>query len=103
MKKSRWDKQEKAPKDDAVMVRLEGRAYPVEIAYLEEPTADVVLKAVETVFDIHLKVSSGLVEEAASSADEMALQYPPGDILVFLTGREDIDRCLQHLADNMVR
>lgn len=55
-KKSRWDKQEKAPKAEAVMVRLEGRAYPVEIAYLEEATADVVLKVVETVFDIHLKV-----------------------------------------------
>lgn len=39
------------------MVRLEGRAFPVEIAYLEEPTNDVVMKAVETVFDIHLKVS----------------------------------------------
>lgn len=56
-KKSRWDKQEKVPKSDAVMVRLEGRSFPVEIAYLQEPTADVVLKVVETVFDIHLKVS----------------------------------------------
>lgn len=57
-KKSRWDKQEKVPKSEAVMVRLEGRVYPVEIAYLEEPTADVVLKVVETVFDIHLQVRS---------------------------------------------
>ncbi|BGP14033.1 hypothetical protein JCM10213_005618 [Rhodosporidiobolus nylandii] len=82
-KKSRWDKQEKTPKpkpDDAVMVRLEGRAFPVEIAYLEEPTNDVVMKAVETVFDIHLK-------------------HPAGDILVFLTGREEIDRCLQQMPD----
>lgn len=55
-KKSRWDKLEKVPKSDAVMVRLEGRSFPVEIAYLEQPTADVVLKVVETVFDIHLKV-----------------------------------------------
>lgn len=38
------------------MVRLEGRAFPVEIAYLEEPTNDVVGKAVETLYDIHLKV-----------------------------------------------
>jgi len=58
-KKSRWDKKEKlAPikKDEAVMVRLEGKAYPVEVCYLNEATNDVVLKAVETVFDIHLKV-----------------------------------------------
>ncbi|GAA5970073.1 hypothetical protein JCM11641_000256 [Rhodosporidiobolus odoratus] len=86
-KKSRWDKKEKEkpPKpDDAVMVRLEGRAFPVEIAYLDEPTNDVVTKAVETVYDIHLK-------------------HPPGDILVFLTGREDIDRCLQSIADYQQR
>lgn len=55
-KKSRWDKQEKVAKSDAVMVRLEGRAFPVEVAYLQEPTADLVLKVVETIFDIHLKV-----------------------------------------------
>ncbi|KWU46401.1 P-loop containing nucleoside triphosphate hydrolase protein [Rhodotorula sp. JG-1b] len=81
-KKSRWDKKEReeAKLDDAVMVRLEGKAFPVDIAYLEEPTNDVVLKAVETIFDIHLK-------------------QPPGDILVFLTGRDDIDRCLQHISD----
>ncbi|GAA5996462.1 uncharacterized protein JCM10292_007626 [Rhodotorula paludigena] len=81
-KKSRWDKKEREqPKpDEAVMVRLEGRAFPVEIAYLEEPTNDVVMKAVETVFDIHLK-------------------HPTGDILVFLTGREEIDRCLQQISD----
>ncbi|KAK4058654.1 hypothetical protein OIO90_000098 [Microbotryomycetes sp. JL221] len=54
-KKSRWDRTDKSHKAEAVMVRLEGRAFPVEIAYLEEPTADLVLKIVETVFDIHLK------------------------------------------------
>jgi ATP-dependent RNA helicase DDX35 len=31
------------------------------------------------------------------------MQQPPGDILVFLTGREEIDRCLQQIADNMSR
>ncbi|BGP46208.1 hypothetical protein JCM10450v2_002048 [Rhodotorula kratochvilovae] len=81
-KRSRWDKKERElPKlDEAVMVRLEGKAFPVEITYLEEPTNDIVLKAVETVFDIHLK-------------------HPVGDILVFLTGRDEIDRCLQQIAD----
>ncbi|GAA5953837.1 hypothetical protein JCM3765_000665 [Sporobolomyces pararoseus] len=86
-KKSRWDKKEKVlpPKrDEAIMVRLEGKAFPVEICYLEEPTNDVVLKAVETVFDIHLK-------------------HPQGDILVFLTGREEIDRCLQMISDYLHR
>ncbi|SCZ97689.1 BZ3500_MvSof-1268-A1-R1_Chr4-3g07374 [Microbotryum saponariae] len=83
-KRSRWDDKRKPAKSEAVMVRLEGKSYPVDIAYLDEPAADLVLKVVETVFDIHLK-------------------YPPGDILVFLTGRDEIDRCLQQLADNMNR
>lgn len=40
------------------MVRLEGRVYPVEIAYLDEPVGDIVLQVVETIFDIHLQVST---------------------------------------------
>lgn len=58
-KRSRWDKREREEfRADAVIVRLEGRAFPVEVAYLKEPTADVVQEAVSTIFDIHLKVSS---------------------------------------------
>lgn len=30
--------------------------YPVELAYLQEPTADYVRKAAETVYNIHLQV-----------------------------------------------
>lgn len=47
---------EKGPKDEAVMCKLEGRVFPVEITYLDEATADVVRTAVETIYDIHLKV-----------------------------------------------
>ncbi|KAF8197384.1 P-loop containing nucleoside triphosphate hydrolase protein [Pholiota molesta] len=66
--------------DECTIVSLEGRMYPVEVAYLSEPTADYVQKAAEVVWNINL-------------------QQGPGDILVFLTGREDIDRCLQELSD----
>lgn len=70
-KRSRWDKKERElPKlDDAVMVRLEGKAFPVEVAYLDEPTNDIVMKAVETVFDIHLKVRRLLVHLALVHQD----------------------------------
>lgn len=70
-KKSRWDKKEReeVKLDDAVMVRLEGKAFPVDIAYLEEPTSDVVLKAVETIFDIHLKVSPLLAHSLYVNAE----------------------------------
>uniref|UniRef100_A0A8H7Y2F8 RNA helicase n=1 Tax=Psilocybe cubensis TaxID=181762 RepID=A0A8H7Y2F8_PSICU len=67
-------------KDEVTIVSLEGRMYPVEVAYLQEPVADYVSKAAETVWNINLKQG-------------------PGDILVFLTGREEIDRCLQELSD----
>ncbi|KAF8479264.1 P-loop containing nucleoside triphosphate hydrolase protein [Russula ochroleuca] len=67
---------------DSIIVSLEGRAYPVQMAYLEEPTEDYVRKAVETVISIHG-------------------QHGKGDILVFLTGREEIDRCLEELVDGI--
>jgi len=42
--------------DEATIISLEGRMYPVEVAYLKEPCADYVLEAVRTVIDIHKKV-----------------------------------------------
>ncbi|KAH9914718.1 pre-mRNA splicing factor [Fomitopsis serialis] len=66
--------------DEAIIVSLEGRMYPVQTAYLAEPAPDYVRKAAEVVWNIHLQQGSG-------------------DILVFLTGREEIDRCLEELAE----
>lgn len=45
-------------KELAKIISLEGRCYPVDVLYLEEPTEDYVEKAVQTVFDIHLKARS---------------------------------------------
>ncbi|TFK72582.1 P-loop containing nucleoside triphosphate hydrolase protein [Pluteus cervinus] len=66
--------------DEATIVSLEGRMYPVEVAYLNEPTSDYVRKAAEVAWNINL-------------------QQPSGDILVFLTGREEIERCLEELSE----
>jgi ATP-dependent RNA helicase DDX35 len=41
---------------DSRIVSLEGRAYPVQIAYLDQPTEDYVRKAAETVVSIHRQV-----------------------------------------------
>ncbi|ODN84690.1 hypothetical protein L202_00583 [Cryptococcus amylolentus CBS 6039] len=68
--------------DDAIVVSLEGRMFPVEVCYLKEPCSDYTEAAVQTVFDIHMK-------------------EPAGDILVFLTGREEIDQVLQEVADRL--
>ena len=62
------------------IISLEGRVYPVDILYLEEPAEEYIERAVKTVFDIH-----------ASESD--------GDVLVFLTGREEIDHAIQLITD----
>ncbi|KAL8911123.1 MAG: hypothetical protein Q9171_003661 [Xanthocarpia ochracea] len=62
------------------IISLEGRMYPVDVFYLEEPAGDYVDRAVKTVFDIH------------STEGE-------GDILVFMTGREEIDTTIEMITD----
>lgn len=62
------------------IVSLEGRMYPVDILYVEVPAEDYVEASVKTVLDIH--------------ASE-----PDGDILVFLTGREEIDTAVQLITE----
>ncbi|OCK80157.1 ATP dependent RNA helicase [Lepidopterella palustris CBS 459.81] len=64
------------------IINLEGRMYPVDIHYLEEPAEDYVEKAVETVFEIHTN-------------------EPEGDILIFLTGREEIETMIERIADRL--
>ena len=62
------------------IISLEGRMYPVDVLYLEEPAENYVDRAVKLVFDIH-----------AAEAD--------GDILIFLTGREEIDTAIQMVSE----
>jgi ATP-dependent RNA helicase DDX35 len=42
--------------DDAIIISLEGRVFPVEVAYLQEPAPDYVRKAVEVAWNINLQV-----------------------------------------------
>ncbi|KAF9451242.1 hypothetical protein P691DRAFT_388767 [Macrolepiota fuliginosa MF-IS2] len=44
--------------EEATIISLEGRMYPVEVAYLQEPTADYVRKAAEVAWNINLRVYS---------------------------------------------
>ena len=62
------------------IITLEGRQYPVDVLFLEDPAEDYVQAAVRAIFEIH-----------ASEAE--------GDILLFLTGREEIDSAIQAIAD----
>ena len=74
------DEGEIKDRDVGRIIGLEGRMYPVDVLYLEEPTEDYVERAVKTIFDLHSK-------------------EPDGDILLFLTGREEIDRSIQMITD----
>ncbi|KAK8511722.1 hypothetical protein V6N13_029316 [Hibiscus sabdariffa] len=58
--------------DSAPIFKIPGRRYPVEIHYTKAPEADYLDAAIVTVLQIHVTQS-------------------PGDILVFLTGQEEIE------------
>lgn len=79
-KRQEKDMETPLPKTQPAILSVEGKGFPVEIQYLEEPTSDYLQAAVTTVQSIH--------EEE-----------PVGDILVFLTGQDDIDAAVKLLAD----
>ena len=58
--------------DNAPIFRIPGRRYPVDMFYTKAPEADYVDAAVVSVLQIHAS-------------------QPLGDVLVFLTGQEEIE------------
>ena len=66
----------------APIFTIPGRTFPVEILYSKEPETDYLDSALITVMHIHLS-------------------EPPGDILVFLTGQEEIDTACEILFERM--
>ncbi|KUI58737.1 putative ATP-dependent RNA helicase DHX35 [Cytospora mali] len=71
---------EDTTKSIGAILSLEGRTHPIDILYLESPAEDYVEMSISTVLDIHTK-------------------EPKGDILVFLTGREEIDYAVNAVAE----
>ncbi|KAF9348435.1 hypothetical protein BGX34_002491, partial [Mortierella sp. NVP85] len=65
---------------NATILSVQGRMYPVDVHYLAEPTSDYIETAIQTVFDIHTK-------------------EPAGDILVFMTGREEIEKVVNEIRE----
>ncbi|TMW57702.1 hypothetical protein Poli38472_014305 [Pythium oligandrum] len=64
------------------MFTIPGRTFHVETYYAKSPAEDYVDAAVKQVIQIHLS-------------------HPPGDVLVFMTGQEDIEATCYVLADRM--
>ena len=76
--------------------------YPVETVYLKEPSTNYVVSAVQAVWNIHLHVSTLCTADVLNlGLIHSGLQQPRGDILVFLTGREEIDTCAEELAEKI--
>ncbi|CAI5767896.1 pre-mRNA-splicing factor ATP-dependent RNA helicase DHX16 [Podarcis lilfordi] len=70
--------------DDAPIFRIPGRRFPVDIFYTKAPEADYLEACVVSVLQIHVT-------------------QPRGDILVFLTGQEEIEACCEMLQDRCRR
>ncbi|XP_055546808.1 pre-mRNA-splicing factor ATP-dependent RNA helicase DHX16 [Wyeomyia smithii] len=70
--------------DDAPIFRIPGRRFPVDIYYTKAPEADYIDACVVSVLQIHAT-------------------QPLGDILVFLTGQEEIEACQEMLQDRVKR
>lgn len=67
---------------EAPIFTIPGRSFPVEILYTKEPETDYLDASLITVMQIHLT-------------------EPPGDILLFLTGQEEIDTACETLYERM--
>ncbi|XP_069491425.1 pre-mRNA-splicing factor ATP-dependent RNA helicase DHX16 [Ambystoma mexicanum] len=70
--------------DDAPIFRIPGRRFPVDIYYTKAPESDYLEACVVSVLQIHVT-------------------QPPGDVLVFLTGQEEIEACCEMLQERCRR
>ena len=68
--------------DDAPVFKIPGRRYPVEIYYTKAPEADYIESSVITVLQIHLS-------------------QPKGDILLFLSGQDEIEQAAERLTERV--
>lgn len=66
--------------DDAPIFNIPGRRYAVDVHYTSQPEANYLAAAITTVFQIHITQGQG-------------------DILVFLTGQEEIEAAEQNLQE----
>ncbi|XP_001948871.2 ATP-dependent RNA helicase DHX8 [Acyrthosiphon pisum] len=67
---------------EAPIFTIPGRTFPVEVLYTKEPETDYLDASLITIMQIHLR-------------------EPPGDVLLFLTGQEEIDTACEILYERM--
>ncbi|KAG0660159.1 DEAH-box ATP-dependent RNA helicase prp22 [Maudiozyma exigua] len=64
------------------VINIPGKTFPVEVMYAQSPQMDYIAATLECVMDIHINNNAG-------------------DILVFLTGQEEIDSCCEILYERV--
>ncbi|KAM9961402.1 hypothetical protein ACTFIR_004247 [Dictyostelium discoideum] len=82
--------------NNAPVLYIEGRQFPVQIYYTEEIQKDYVDAALVTVLQIHI---AHLTDKSINKEEE----EDGGDILVFLTGRDEIENLEKLLLDRIPR
>ena len=70
--------------NDAPLISVPGRTFPVEILFSSEPEKDYLDAALRTALQIHIS-------------------EPEGDILIFLTGQEEIEDFAKKLRSELSR
>jgi len=68
--------------DTSIVMNIDGRAFPVEIFYLQSPAPNYVKAAVQAVIEIHKN-------------------EPSGDVLVFLTGQDEVETAIKMIKSEI--
>ena len=78
--------------NDAPLLKVPGRRFPVDIYYTKSPESDYIEAAVITALQIHISQAEELFDEDNSG----------GDILIFLTGQEEIELA-KRMINNQIK
>ena len=70
--------------NDAPLLAIPGRTFPVEIFYTPEPERDYLEASIRTVLQIHL------------------CEETEGDVLMFLTGQEEIEEACKYVSSSIL-
>lgn len=93
--------------DDAPVFKIPGRRFPVDICYTKQPEADYIDACTITTLQIHMSQPLGStppdpsleapgVDENGDETSPKKFQ-PSGDILIFLTGQEEVENAAELL------